>query len=184
MSNKKLSAKFFYKNHHVIVRERNVKLPNGTKIKHFPLVTHNDGVVVVPFIIRMGKKYIMLVKQQRIAMNVRTLEVVGGVIERAGPRKTAIKEVEEETGLTVKKLIYMGQNLPGPGWYTETQYNFLAECYPEIGKQQLDDTESIKRMLVSVEKVKEMLRERSIKDLKTKAALYEALEFFKTAKDM
>lgn len=178
MHNKKRGTKFFYKNHHVVVREKDIKLPNGARIKNYPLVTHNDGVVVVPFIAKKGKIYIMLVKQWRIAMNVKTLEVVGGILEKEGPKKTAVKEVKEETGLTVKNLIYMGQNLPGPGWHIETQYNFLAECYPEIEKQHLDDTESITRVLLPVEKVREMLSNGRIKDLKSKSALYEALDFF------
>ncbi len=167
-----------YHKRSLTVEERTVELPNGNVLEDLPVVTHENGVIVVPMLTVDGEWYIMLIRQWRNAMGISTIEVPGG-----GPEKgesigqAAIREVEEEAGLKVKKLISLGEVFPAPGWEIETQFHFLAECDGAVNGQKLDFSEHIERNLEPISRVREMLKNREIQDLKTRSILYDALEY-------
>ena len=158
--------------------EKDIPLPHGGVLKGFPVITHANGVIVAPVVRREASTFIMLIEQWRAAMNRRIWEVPGGGFERGEtPEETAVREVREEAGLVVDKLVRVGEMLPAPGWDVETQFHFIAECHQNVGIQELDSTESISRRLFPASQVREMLRNRQIVDLKTKALLYDTLEY-------
>jgi ADP-ribose pyrophosphatase len=167
-----------YRNGHLSLQEKDIPLPHGGRLRRFPLVTHDNGVIVAP-VVRQGRKVsIMLLEQWRAAMNRRIWEVPGGgLLPHETPRQAAIREVREEAGLVVDKLVRVGEVLPAPGWEVETQFHFIAECHPTLGPQELDSTENIRRRLLPAERVRAMLRERRIVDLKTKALLYDTFDY-------
>lgn len=167
-----------YRNGHLSLRETDIPLPHGGSLRRFPLVTHDNGVIVAP-VVRKGRTvYIMLLEQWRAAMNRRVWEVPGGGLHpHETPREAAVREVREEAGLDVDKLVEVGEVLPAPGWEVETQFHFIAECHPRVNAQALDPTENMTRKLLTVDRVRRMLRERRIVDLKSKALLYDTLEY-------
>jgi ADP-ribose pyrophosphatase len=178
-------AKRIYKKNSLTLEEKTIKMPHGGLMKDFPVVTHDDGVIVVPILEIGGIKHAMLIEQWRAAMNLRVIEVPGGGQTAGEPlQETAAREVREESGLEVYKLVKLGEVLPAPGWDIEKQSHFIAECelVPEgalqVGDQELDRTENIIRKLVPLKKVREMLKKREIKDLKTRAILYDTLEYY------
>jgi len=59
----------------------------------------------------------------------------------------------------------------------ETQFHFIAECHPTVSPQQLDSSENMTRRLFTMGRVRRMLQQRQIVDLKTKALLYDALDY-------
>jgi ADP-ribose pyrophosphatase len=167
-----------YRSEHLSVEEADIPLPHGGNIPGFPLVTHSNGVIVAPIFVQRGRKYIMLLEQWRAAMNVTVLEVPGGGLAPGEtPRDAAVREVREEAGLDVEKLVEVGPVLPAPGWEVETQFHFLAICHPRLNGLQLDRTENIRCRPTPVGEVRRLLKTRKIQDLKTKALLYDALEY-------
>lgn len=167
-----------YRNHHISLVEVDVPLPHGGTIHRFPRITHDNGVIVVPIVIDRGKKYIMLLEQWRAAMDMRVLEVPGGgMLDGESPRDAAVREVREEAGLTVERLVEIGPVFPAPGWDVETQFHFIAECHARVRDQKLDVTENIRLRPTPLGEVRKMLARREIKDLKTKALLYDALDY-------
>lgn len=172
------NRRVIYGGEHLSVEEADVDLPNGGQVRGFPIVTHDNGVIVAPLLTLKGRTHIMLLEQWRAAMNVTVLELPGGgMADGETPEETAVREVREEAGLEVKKLIKVGTVLPAPGWEVETQYHFLALCTPLLNGQVLDKTETIRRRPTPLGEVRRLLRIRKIQDLKTKALLYDALEF-------
>jgi ADP-ribose pyrophosphatase len=167
-----------YRNGHVSLEERDIPLPHGGKLRHFPLITHENGVIVAPIVRKGRTTYIMILEQWRAAMNRRVWEVPGGGLHPdETPREAAVREVREEAGLVVDKLVEVGEVLPAPGWEVETQFHFIAECHPTVGPQDLDSTENMTRRLLPAGRIRRMLRERQIVDMKTKSLLYDALEY-------
>lgn len=167
-----------YQNGHVSLQETDIPLPHGGALRRFPLITHENGVIVVPIVRKGRATYIMLLQQWRAAMNRRVWEVPGGGLHpHETPREAAVREVREEAGLDVDELVEVGEVLPAPGWEVETQFHFIAECHPTVNPQVLDSTENMTRKLVPVSRIRRMLRERRIVDLKSKALLYDALEY-------
>lgn len=167
-----------YQNGHVSLRETDIPLPHGGKLRRFPLITHENGVIVAPIVRRGRTAYFMLLEQWRAAMNRRVWEVPGGGLHpNETPRQAAVREVREEAGLVVDKLVEVGEVLPAPGWEVETQFHFIAECHPTVGPQDLDSTENMTRRLVPAGRVRQMLRGRQIVDMKSKSLLYDALEY-------
>lgn len=178
-------SRLIYKKNSITVEEKNMKMPDGKIMEGFPVVTHENGVIVVPVLEIGGVRHVMLTEQWRAAMNIRVIEVPGGgPLPEESVEETAIREVREESGLDVNKLIKLGEVFPAPGWDIERQFHFIAECedVPEgvhrVGEQKLDRTENIVQRLVPMKKVREMLRKQEIKDLKTKAILYDALDYY------
>jgi ADP-ribose pyrophosphatase len=167
-----------YRNGHLRLQEKDIPLPHGGSLRRFPLVTHENGVIVAPILRKGRTTYIMLLDQWRAAMNRRVWEVPGGsLLPGETPREAAHREVREEAGLVVEKLVEVGEVLPAPGWEVETQFHFIAECHPAVNRQKLDPTENIRRRQVTVERVRHMLRKHLIVDMKTKALLYDALDY-------
>jgi len=167
-----------YRNRSVSLEEKDIPLPHGGVLQQFPLITHENGVIVAPVVRREGTVYIMLLEQWRAAMNRRIWEVPGGGLHTGEtPEDTAVREVREEAGLVVDKLVKVGEVLPAPGWDVETQFHFIAECHSDVGIQELDPTENISRRLFPAAQVRDMLRNRQIVDLKTKSLLYDTLEY-------
>jgi len=167
-----------YRNGNLRVEEQDIPLPHGGFLKGFPLVTHENGVIVAPVVRREGTTYIMLLEQWRAAMNRRLWEVPGGGPHTGeSPEETAVREVREEAGLVVDSLVKVGEVLPAPGWDVETQFHFIAECHSDVGPQELDATENIKRRLFPASQVRDMLRNGQIVDLKTKSLLYDTLDY-------
>jgi ADP-ribose pyrophosphatase len=170
-----------YRNGHLSLEERDIPMPHGGALRRFPLVTHDNGVIVAPIVRKGRATYIMLLEQWRAAMNRRVWEVPGGgLLPHETPRQAAVREVREEAGLVVDKLVEVGEVLPAPGWEVETQFHFIAECHSTVGRQRLDPTENIRRKLLPVDRVRRMLREHRIVDLKTKALLYDTLSYLRS----
>lgn len=165
-----------YRGRTITLQERDILLPSGTVSRRFPVVTHEDGAIVVPVVEKETGVSIMLIRQWRPAMSLMTLEVPGGgLLEEETPEQAAEREVREEAGLIVERLQKLGEVLPAPGWDIEKQFHFIAFCKSEIYEQPQDDVDHIERVLAPVDKVIDMLKRREITDLKTRAILLDAL---------
>ncbi|KTC86880.1 NUDIX domain-containing protein [Legionella brunensis] len=109
------------------------------------------------------------------------LECVSGTIDKnSGPEETARKEVFEETGLSVKRLIPIAITYKSPGLMTEKCYIYYTEVagIPKTGIYGVQGEEEIKTQLVMRAKVYQLMDEMAIKD----SATLIALNWFRAAK--
>lgn len=92
---------------------------------------------------------IIFIKQYREVVENLELQLPAGIIEKGeSPKETAIRELEEETGLKAKSIEYLTSCYPSMGYTREKIYIYVAKDL-EMGKQHLDETEEI----LSVEKI-------------------------------
>lgn len=102
---------------------------------------------------------VVLLNQYRHAINEWKLEFpCGGIDSGEDPAEAARREVLEETGLIIDKLIPLGNHVMRPGVSTGKVHHFLALCSKKT-KVRPEPTELIKVFSVPIEKLEIMIRE-------------------------
>ncbi|MFJ7973967.1 NUDIX hydrolase [Psychrobacillus sp. NPDC096389] len=142
-----------------------VQLPNGKAGKR-EIVKHPGAVAVIAI---TEDKKIILVEQYRKALERSIIEIPAGKIEpNEDPELTALRELEEETGYTTKKLQYIQSFATSPGFADEIIHLYLAENIVKVEeKAELDEDEFVELMHVSLEEMESMITTKQIYDAKT-----------------
>lgn len=105
----------------------------------------------------------VLIRQERIGTMSQILETPGGVVdpgEERDPTQTAMRELEEETGYTTSRIIYLGSMSPNPAILTNRiHYFFAPHCFlPQERKHFPDPQEKIEVVLAKAQDLEEMVR--------------------------
>ena len=136
------------------------------------IVRHPGSVVLIP-INEAGE--IILVKQYRHSIGRDAWELPAGTLKpNEEPKKAAGRECHEEIGLVPSKLEMLGAFFPTPGYCDEEMNFFRATGLREPRadeKAEQDEDEDIEKQAFSVERIKAMIRDGEIVDLKTVAGL-------------
>ena len=129
--------------------------PEGKK-GNFIVMENPDWVSVIPLMWREGEGYVfVMVDQFRHGLGRVTREFPAGLVDNGEtPREAALRELQEETGMTGELLEIASFN-PNPAFMTNRQTFFLGTDLRKEGGQMLDDTEEITVAFENVEKVVE-----------------------------
>ena len=96
----------------------------------------------------------VLVRQWRHGEDRITLEFPGGVADEGeDPARTALRELEEETGYRAGKITCLGRVSANPALFKNHFSVFLAEDLVQTGKQHLDADELLKYEELPIEEV-------------------------------
>ncbi|AGE64009.1 ADP-ribose pyrophosphatase [Bacillus subtilis XF-1] len=146
-----------------------VELPNGKASKR-EIVKH-PGAVAVLAVTDEGK--IIMVKQFRKPLERMIVEIPAGKLEKGEePEYTALRELEEETGYTAKKLTKITAFYTSPGFADEIVHVFLAEELSVLEeKRELDEDEFVEVMEVTLEDALKLVESREVYDAKTAYAI-------------
>lgn len=132
------------------------------------IVVHGGSAVIVP-VFEDGT--VALVRQYRHPAGDMLLEVPAGSLESGeDPRTGAVRELEEEVGVTATKMDLIAEFYVSPGFLTEKMYVFLATGLTEVG-QRLEDDELIDLVHLPLGEACTMARDGLIQDAKTIAGL-------------
>lgn len=128
-----------------------VELPNGAKSKR-ELVKHPGAVAIIP-ITADGK--ILFVKQYRKPLEKTLLEIPAGKIEPNEAKEvTALRELEEETGYTSKKLAYVTSFYTSPGFADELIHLYYTAELTELAEKVAgDEDEFIEIVPLTLEEI-------------------------------
>lgn len=122
-----------------------------------------DWVNVLP-ILADGRA--VLIEQPRIGPMTTVLETPGGVMDshERDPTMSALRELEEETGLTSSRILSLAAINPNPAIMTNTCHFFVAlGCTPVIDrKHHPDSDERISTKIVGVDELEFLVRTRQI----------------------
>lgn len=138
------------------------------KEKFFEGKKDKDDAVVVAALHKPSNKLVMI-KQFRIPVNDYVYELPAGLIDEGEEaKKSAIRELKEETGLVVTSIIEKGKGrlYLSPGMTDECVNLVFCICEGEINTDGLEDDECIEPMLISREEAKEIILENSNIDIK------------------
>lgn len=148
-----------------------ITLPNGRSgIRE---VIHHDGAVcVVPL---TDENEIVMEKQFRHPFGEVLTEIPAGKLNGPDedPLEAAKRELQEETGYTAEKWIYLGIYYPTVAYTNEKIHMFLCRGLHK-GEQNLDEGEFLKYYTVPIEKVIDHILNNKIPDGKTQLAVLKA----------
>lgn len=163
---KTVQKNYVYKGKILNLRNDDAELPNGKPCKR-EIIEHSGGACVL--YVENGK--VLLVRQYRYAYGESIYEIPAGKLEKGeDPRLSALRELEEETGVKAEKSQLLYVIYPTPGYTNEKIYIYRAYAGEKVDRH-LDEGEFLDVEWVPIEKVKEMLKNGEIKDGKTVIAL-------------
>ena len=162
MGPKTIASKQIYKGKVFDVRVDTIR-ENG-KEHDREIVIHSGSVVILPV---FDDGSVALVRQYRHAAGKDLLELAaGGIEDGEDPETGALRELEEEIGVTAESVEKLCEFYVSPGFLTEKMHVFLATGLTEVGqKLEADEILTIERH--SFDALREMIRTGEIEDAKT-----------------
>lgn len=129
------------------------------------VVVHKGAACALPF----SNDTVYLIRQFRAPLRCELLEIPAGLIEPGEtPEKTALREIEEETGYPVIELIKAAEIYSSPGFSNEIIHIYFARLSPKMkNDRSLDEDEFIEVVPLKFEEFFRLVSSGLIKDGKT-----------------
>ena len=153
-----LKKKITYNNQWIKVIKKRIKFYyKGTG--NYYSIQQKDYVYIL---LRTSDGLFPMVKQYRHAINKYTLEFPSGLLEnKETPSQCARREILEETGHKVKKLIKLSSIYPDSGRLSNKVHMFFAKADNKKIKK-IDKNEEIKTYYYSKEQIKKLIKTNKI----------------------
>lgn len=158
---KTLSSEYLFNDHWFKVRKEKCITPSGKIVDPYYVYEFATWVGALP-ITEDGK--IIMVRQYRHALGETCIEIPGGCVDDTDKNiEGAIsREILEETGYSFSSFEYLGRISPNPSTNSNLLHMFLARGGKKTAEQKLDGNEEIEVMELSMEELKQLLRENKI----------------------
>lgn len=160
-----VASQIIYQGKIVTLKVDQVRLPNGEPAGR-EVVEHPGGVAILA-VFEDGT--VPIVRQFRYPFRKVVTELPAGKLEKGeDPRPAALRELEEEVGVTCGELTYLGCLYSSPGFSTEVLHMYLARdlrqgaCHP-------DEDEFLEVERVPFQQLAEQVLSGEITDAKTVA---------------
>lgn len=172
-----LSSETIYTGKIIELRVDEVELPDGKRAQR-ELIKH-PGAVAIIAITEQGA--LVLVEQFRKALERTIIEIPAGKIEPGeDPEKTAIRELEEETGYRANEFTYIQSFATSPGFADEIIHLYLAKSLEKVENPAAgDEDEFINLLECTIEEAEGMMKDGRIYDAKTAFAVLYIKELLK-----
>ena len=162
---KTMSSQTLFEGKIVTLKVDQAQLPNGA-LAGREVVEHPGGVCILPL---FDDGTVSLVRQFRYPFQEVVAELPAGKLEKGeAHRPAALRELEEEVGVTCGKLTYLGCLYLSPGFSTEVLHMYLAQELTQ-GQSHPDDDEFLETERVPFATLAEQVLSGEIVDAKTVA---------------
>lgn len=158
---KTLSSEYLFNDKWFKVRRDKCETPGGKIVDPYYVYEFSTWVGALP-VTEEGK--IIMVKQYRHALGETCIEIPGGCVDDTDTNvEYAIaRELLEETGYTFSSFDYLGEISPNPSTNSNLLHMFLAKGGKKVAEQKLDENEEIEVLEMSIDELKQLLRENKI----------------------
>lgn len=172
---KTLSSEYLFNDRWFKVRKEVCETPEGKIVDPYYVYEFPTWVGAVP-VTEDGK--VVMVKQYRHALGEVCIEIPGGCVDDTDKsfEEAIAREVQEETGYAFTSYEYLGRISPNPSTNDNLLHMFLARGGVKVTEQQLDPNEEIEVLLLTMEELKQLLREHRIIQSMHVACIMYALE--------
>lgn len=172
---KEIKRKYVFKGKVFNARKDSVELINK-KAASREIIEHSGGACGIAI---NEKNEIYMVRQYRYATGEELLEIPAGKLEKNElPLECIRREFKEEIGITTNEIKYLGDFFPSPGISNEKIYIYYTNNFKE-GPNNLDENEFLDVEKIKLDKIIEMIKNNSIKDMKTVVAILRYLMIYK-----
>ena len=162
---KTLETKEIFNGHVIRVTHDKVLLENGDT-SYREVVHHHGGACVLAL---TDDDRVYMVRQYRYALAEEIWELPAGKLEKGEDhRPAALRELEEEVGVTCGKLTYLGCLYLSPGFSTEVLHMYLAQELQQ-GPSHPDEDEFLETERVPFSTLVQQVLSGEIVDAKTVA---------------
>lgn len=146
-----------------------VRLPDGGQAKR-EIIKHPGAVAVIAL---TDDQKILFVEQYRKPIEQTLLEIPAGLQESGeSPERTAVRELEEETGYTTDHLIHVTSCYTSAGFSDEVMHLYLAKQIERLQEPVPgDEDEFLEVKSLTWEEAQAYLKREKITDMKTNYAL-------------
>lgn len=172
-----IASETLYNGKIIELRVDEVELPDGKRAKR-ELIKHPGAVAIIAI---TDQNELVLVEQFRKALERSIIEIPAGKIEAGeDPQKTAIRELEEETGYRANEFTYVQSFATSPGFADEIIHLYLARSLEKVENPAAgDEDEFINLQECTIEEAEEMMKDGRIFDAKTAFAVMFLKELLK-----
>jgi len=158
---KTLSSNYLFNDRWFKVRKDVCETPGGKIVDPYYVYEFPTWVGAVPV---TGDGKIVMVRQYRHALGETIIEIPGGCVDDTDKdfQEAIARELLEETGYSFSTFDYLGRISPNPSTNTNLLHMFLARGGKKIAEQALDENEEIEVILLTIDELKQLLRENKI----------------------
>ena len=146
-----------------------VTLPNGRTLR-LEAVRHRGSVVMLA---QPTADTVVIIRQYRPVINEWIWELPAGSLEvDEAPELAAVRECEEEIGLSPRRVTALGTWFATPGLCDEAMHFYLCEdLHAPAGVVHQDEDEQIEPRTVTIAKLRDLVARRDVRDMKTVVGL-------------
>ncbi|MEK7747466.1 MAG: NUDIX hydrolase [Nitrospirota bacterium] len=164
-----ISKKVVYKGKYIQTEEHVVLQPDGNKALR-EIVTPPNAVGIFPI---DPDETVYLVRQYRPAIQQITLEIPAGVLDPGEqPRDTALRECEEEIGVTASKMDFLFSYFHSVGFSTGKIDIFMATDFRPAPNAHTDPGEFIEKVAMPFDELYKKCTDGTVIDSKTLLAVF------------
>jgi ADP-ribose pyrophosphatase len=158
---KVLSSEQLFNDQWFKVRKEKCETPSGKIID--PYYVYDFSTWVGGFALTADGKVIMI-RQYRHALGETCIEIPGGCVDDTDKslEDAIARELLEETGYQFSSIKHLGRISPNPSTNSNLLHMFLATGGVKVSEQSLDENEEIEIVLLSMDELKQLLRENKI----------------------
>ncbi len=156
-----LSSEYLFKDLWFTVRKDRCETPMGKIIDPYYVYEFPTWVAAVP-VTEDGR--IVMVRQYRHALGEVCIEIPGGCVDDTdnSPQEAIARELLEETGYSFSSYEYLGKISANPSSNNNVLHMFLARGGKKVADQKLDANEEIEVVYLTIDELKQLLKENKI----------------------
>lgn len=154
---KVLESEYLHKEPWLTIRKERCETPEGKIIPAFYINEYPDWVNAFA-LTKEGK--VLMVRQYRRGIDSIEIELPGGVSEEGETMEEAVRrEMLEETGYEFESVEFLAKTSANPSTTNNFTHFFLAKGGVKVAEQKLDETEEVEVLEMSIDDVKNLVKE-------------------------